>query len=79
MSTRPRFSAEVFAVSRFRVARLLGEIYPAIRAIAAEFVGKTLLISCYLEREPTDFDFESIEVLATNISTSTSGIDFEIS
>jgi hypothetical protein len=49
---------------------LLGEIYPAIRAIAAEFVGKTLLIRYYLEREPTEFDVESVEVLSTNISAS---------
>ncbi|MGO7214128.1 colicin [Rhizobium ruizarguesonis] len=49
---------------------LLGEIYPAIRAIAAEFVGKTLLIRYYLERAPTEFDVDSAEVLSTNIYAS---------
>ncbi|MBY4610986.1 colicin [Rhizobium sp. 9T] len=47
---------------------LLGEIYPAIRAIAVEFDEKSLLIRYYLEREPTEFDIESAEILSTNIS-----------
>lgn len=49
---------------------LLGEIYPAIRAIAASFDGKTLLIRYYLDREPSEFDVDSIGVLSTNISAS---------
>ncbi|MBB3523958.1 colicin [Rhizobium redzepovicii] len=49
---------------------LLGEIYPAIRAIAVEFDEKALLIRYYLEREPTEFDIESAEVLSTNVFAS---------
>lgn len=51
---------------------LLGEIYPSIRAIAISFSeSKKLTIRYYLEKDPTEFDFESIEVVATNISAAT--------
>lgn len=51
----------------FRVA-LLGEIYPQIRAIAVRYSeSKVLLIRFYLDRHPTEFDKESIEVVATNL------------
>jgi hypothetical protein len=47
---------------------LLGEIYPAIRAIAISFSNKNeLMIRYYLDREPTEFDFESIDVLLANV------------
>ncbi|WP_088683667.1 colicin [Rhizobium sp. R635] len=49
---------------------LLGEVYPEIRAIAAGYDEKTLLLRYYMDREPTDFDMESIEVLSTNIFAS---------
>ncbi|WLG47188.1 colicin [Pseudomonas sp. FP1740] len=50
---------------------LIGEIYPAIRAIALSLADdRTLLICYYLARQPTDFDWESLEVVATNISAS---------
>lgn len=54
-------------VSCFRVA-LLGEIYPEIRAVAVGYsdVGD-LLIRYYLDRNPTEFDEESIDVVATNL------------
>lgn len=55
-----------WVVSCFRVA-LLGEIYPSIRAIAVKYeISGKLLIRYYLDREPSDFDRESIEVVATN-------------
>lgn len=48
---------------------LLGEIYPSIRAIAiAQSTNHVLTIRYYLDREPIDLDYESIEVLATNVS-----------
>ncbi|MDO9426996.1 MAG: colicin [Methylobacterium sp.] len=50
----------------FRIA-LLGEIYPDIRAIAVGYSEDgDVLIRYYLDREPTDFDRESIEIVATN-------------
>ncbi|WP_440093848.1 colicin [Pseudomonas syringae] len=50
---------------------LIGEIYPAIRAIALSLTDdRTLLIRYYLDREPIDFDWESLEVITTNISAS---------
>ncbi|UAN04559.1 colicin [Achromobacter mucicolens] len=51
----------------FRIA-LLGEIYPNIRAIAIGYhEGGFVLIRFYLDRQPIDYDFESIEVVATNL------------
>ncbi|WP_339495541.1 colicin [Pseudomonas sp. RA_105y_Pfl2_P56] len=50
---------------------LIGEIYPAIRAIALSLADdRTLFICYYLDRQPTEFDWESLEVVATNISAS---------
>ena len=51
---------------------LIGEIYSSIRAIAIslEENDRTLTIRYYIDREPTEFDLESLEVVATNISAS---------
>ncbi|OZI47989.1 colicin [Bordetella genomosp. 5] len=50
---------------------LIGEIYSAIRSIAISLDDDgRLLIRYYLDRQPTDFDWESLEVVATNISAS---------
>lgn len=50
---------------------LIGEIYPAIRAIAISLSDdRGLFIRYYLDRPSTVFDWESLEVVATNISAS---------
>jgi len=47
---------------------LIGEIYISIRAIAIAYdKNKNLTIRYYLNRIPTDFDYESIESLANYI------------
>jgi len=63
------FSAQLpdWLVACFRVA-LLGEIYPDIRAIAVGYhESGVICIRYYLDRQPTDFDLESLEVVATNL------------
>lgn len=53
-------------IACFRIA-LLGEIYSNIRAIAVGYDGESsVLIRYYLDREPIDFDFESVEIVAVN-------------
>ncbi len=54
-------------VGCLRIA-LLGEIYPAIRAIAVGYSDSgAVLIRYYLDRKPEDFDLESLDVVATNL------------
>lgn len=51
---------------------LLGELYPCIRAVAVSLSeDRVLVIRYYLDREPSEFDWESLEVVATNIAAST--------
>ena len=49
----------------------LGQIYPAIRAIALEHdsCSKTLVLRYYLYREPNEDDFESLKIVAANIAS----------
>ncbi|MDT3723245.1 colicin [Pseudomonas oryzihabitans] len=52
---------------------LIGEIYPEIRTIALSLSDdRTLLVFYYLDRQPAGFDWESLEVVAINISASIS-------
>ena len=46
----------------------LGEIYPAIRAIAISYSeDRELTIRYYLERMPTDYDYDSLGVVMTEV------------
>jgi hypothetical protein len=52
---------------------LLGEIYPNIRAIAISFSDKKeLRIRYYLDREPTEFDYESLGYVMTSVLSNAS-------
>ena len=54
------------------VRALLGEIYPAIRAISVELSkDKVLVLKYVLDREPLDCDFDSLENVETAISSMT--------
>jgi hypothetical protein len=46
---------------------LLGEVYPSIRAIACAYnpITKNFLIRYYLDRKPTDDDYDSVSEVMT--------------
>lgn len=46
---------------------LIGEVYPALRTIAIALSDdRRFLVRYYLDRPSTDFDWESLEVVAIN-------------
>ena len=52
---------------------LLTEIYPEIRLIASKFTEKNeLLLRYYLDREPIEYDYDSIEMVMDEITANTS-------
>lgn len=51
---------------------LLGEIYPNIREVAIGYKeGGDITIRYYLDRKPTDFDYESIDLVAVELDAIT--------
>lgn len=55
---------------------LIGEIYPEIRAIVLRYDSKNnLLIRYYLDREPIEEDYDSLECVVTNVLAHTSSND----
>ena len=55
---------------------LISEIYPEIRAIAVAYSDQhELLMRYYLDREPIDYDFDSIEMVCDEITANTSHAD----
>ena len=47
---------------------LLGMVYSSIRGVAIGFISpETLIIKCYLDREPTDFDYENLSDIAAEV------------
>jgi len=59
----------------------LGEIYTNIRAIAISYDNKIIGLRYYLDREVLDYDYESLEVVSTNLDSiipiSLEGLDIE--
>jgi len=47
----------------------LGEIYINIRAIAISYENKKIILRYYLDREVLNYDYESLEVVATNLDS----------
>ena len=55
---------------------LITEIYPEIRLIAVSFSkNNELLLRYYLDREPTEYDYESIDIVMGEITANTSCTD----
>lgn len=46
---------------------LIGEIYPEIRAIAFDFTEGILSTKLYLDRNPTETDYENISCVVTEV------------
>ncbi|MCO6180927.1 colicin [Ciceribacter sp. RN22] len=52
---------------------LITEIYPQIRAIAVKYSeGHEITVRYYLDREPTEFDYDSISMVVAELLSKTS-------
>lgn len=55
---------------------LVTEVYPEICAIAIKFSeANELLLRYYLDREPTEFDYDSIDMVMSEILANTSSAE----
>ncbi|MDA3876797.1 MAG: hypothetical protein PF483_06885 [Halothiobacillus sp.] len=53
---------------------LISEIYPEIRAIAVGYSPSLkLTVRYYLDREPVDFDYESLSMVVSEVLSNTMG------
>jgi len=51
---------------------LIGEVYPEIRAIAVGLSEeRELVVRYYLDREPDDFDYESLQAVVSTVLSNT--------
>ena len=58
---------------RWICAALIGEIYPEIRLIAVKFSeAHELLVRYYLDREPNEDDYDSVDMLISEVLANTS-------
>ena len=58
---------------RWICAALIGEIYPEIRVIAVKFSeAHELLVRYYLDREPNEDDYDSVDMLISEVLANTS-------
>ena len=48
---------------------LLGEITPQMKAVAVSYQSETVLIRCYFDRVPDEYDKESLESIAVNFDS----------
>jgi len=55
---------------------LIGEIYPAIKAIAFNYEHKKLTTRIYLDRELSDVDYNNISAIVTEVIAQFSHVNF---
>lgn len=48
---------------------IIGEIYPAIRLICLGYKDRVVTIRAYFDREPTEYDYDAIDVIGLQMET----------